>query len=241
CPRAGARSDRERKVQRLRPQGRGRAEGEGLPGDWRLSPGKDRRQDPRGPAGEGPIHAGHWRQGAVGQHRGRARPRRRRPGRHAAGPVPATAGAGGAREEDQGVIGWREGTLWSRGRETQNGHSERLIGRFTVIVGWVARPSVLRGRAEASTTSPTSVERRRGLGPWYHLGKMDCAALLSLRNESTLCPIRGFVMPAQNALRIGCPHGATHFQPDGSRSLQTERGGVAREELPASLRSAWAS
>jgi len=50
---------------------------------------------------------------------------------------------------------------------------------------------------------------------------MDCAAPLSLRNESRHCPIRGWVMPAQNALRIGCPHGATHFQPDGSRSLQT--------------------
>jgi len=62
------------------------------------------------------------------------------------------------------------------------------------------------------------------VSPW----KMDCAALVSLRNESRHCPIRGCVMPAQNALRIGCQHGATHFQAEVSRSLQTGRGAASR-------------
>ena len=47
----------------------------------RLSAGEDRLQDPRGAAGEDPVHAGRRREGADGRHRGGARPRGRRPRR----------------------------------------------------------------------------------------------------------------------------------------------------------------
>ena len=54
----------------------------GLPRDRRLSAGEDRLQDPRGPAGEDPVHARRRREGADGGDRGGARPRGRRPRCH---------------------------------------------------------------------------------------------------------------------------------------------------------------
>jgi hypothetical protein len=39
---------------------------------------------------------------------------------------------------------------------------------------------------------------------------MDCAALVSQRNELNCSPTRLSVMNAANALRIGCQQGATH-------------------------------
>jgi len=41
--------------------------------------------------------------------------------------------------------------------------------------------------------------------------QIDCAALVALRNELTSFSFDVCVVPAQNGLRIGCLHGATHF------------------------------
>ena|SRR5437660_1193359 len=71
--------------------------------------------------------------------------------------------------------------------------------------GRLARPCD-RGRRQR--------RRVRGLvpGTWCHLEELDCAALVSRRNELRWSPIGLSVMPAQNALRNGCQHSATQFQ-----------------------------
>jgi hypothetical protein len=54
------------------------------------------------------------------------------------------------------------------------------------------------------------VERFSRTLPSGAVRKIDCAALVSLRNALRLFPIRVCVVAAQNALRIGWQHGATH-------------------------------
>jgi|SRR5581483_10755318 len=99
--------------------------------------------------------------------------------------------------------------------------------------GLVVRDRLSRGRAAFHGAVWLRIAAVRGLraarqGPGSGAWKMDCAALVSLRNESTHCPRRGCVISVQNALRIGCPQGATHFQAEVNRSLQTGWGGRAR-------------
>jgi len=53
---------------------------------------------------------------------------------------------------------------------------------------------------------------------------IDCAALASLRNALSPFPAIACVVVLENALRIGCQHGATQYA-DGRQSGRTE--GVA--------------
>src|SRR5581483_6706091 len=96
--------------------------------------------------------------------------------------------------------------------------------------GLVVRDRLSRGRAAFHGAVWLRIAAVRGLraarqGPGPGAWKMDCAALVSLRNESRHCPRRGCAITVQNALRIGCPHGATHFQAEVSRSFAGGIGG----------------